>query len=278
MRRFGTHAVAVAAIAALGAVAHGQTVYQFDAPANTDLSQIGINYQYLGDDVTLPGEYLLNTVTMRFGLPDPEATPNGDGSYRTPWTTESSSAYTPTIQMDIFEIDPSSRLPTTETSLGTAVVDNVTFQPVHIDESPEGSGDFDYGPFYASSELKDVTFDFTGDVIELPDNFAFVYRVTSATAADGDATNESNWFGAIGSTDAVDPSVGSGEYGILGRYNGASGPIFNGQPPENQESGAPVFTDDMNFLATVDATPVPEPTSLALLGLGALALVRRRRA
>ena len=112
----------------------GTIVYDLAGSDNLFIDQqTGNNMYYYGDDVTLaPGTPRhLDTVTMTFTL----------------YTNDGTGSYTPNLSLDIFAIDPTSRLPIGG-SLGTAIVNNVSFP----------GGNFDADTFLT---LRQVPFDFS---------------------------------------------------------------------------------------------------------------------
>lgn len=260
----GRLALTAGALAVAGGVTNGATIYNYAGTANRARGQVGFNAAYYGDDVTAPapagGDYRLDTVTMRFGL-----LAYADGRYQ----SETVSAFTPSIQLDIFAIDPSTRIPTGD-RLATTTVSDRTFQPAVVNS---------FGEFFTNPNLQNVTFDFTSQNVLLPDDFAFVYRVPTGTAADGVITDEMNLFNSIASTSgSAGATVGSTQTGHLVAYpNNPSnfGWAFNGSPPENDPSGQGI----RDFIGTVEATfvPIPEPAALGLVSLAGLALTRRSR-
>jgi hypothetical protein len=197
---------------------------------------------YYGDDVTLAAGSArqLDTVTLTFGL----------------YTNSGGGSYTPNLQVSIFAIDPTTRLPT-GTSIGNASVNNVIFT---------GGNSDPLTPF----TFQQVTFDFTGQNVILPDDFAFVYRDNNPDANDTPGVG----FSVLGA-DPSSASVGSTIDGFLQSYpNGGSSTGF--------QFGANGFdTATGNLLATITADAVvPEPSSfvMALTGMmGGLGYAWRRR-
>ena len=89
-----------------------------------------------------------------------------------------------------------------------------------------------------------------------------------ATLANPSSPNGAGTFLVANYTFAVDPTTPLGTYTIS---------TFS-QPGTGYQAGPPLFTDmPFNQHATFNVTVVPEPSAVALLGLGAIGLLRRRR-
>ena len=183
------------------------------------------------------------------------------------YTNDGTGSYTPNLSLDIFAIDPTSRLPIGG-SLGTAIVNNVSFP----------GGNFDADTFLT---LEQVTFDFSSQNVILPDNFAFAYHDTVDLSVDPQAQG----FSVVGSTDPNAVTVGSTVFGFLDAYpNDATDHTFQFGPNGEIEilEGPGSDTSVGNLLATIDAdAAAPEPASLTMLGIGAVSLAgygwRRRK-
>src|SRR5688572_2959066 len=207
MIRFGKLALAAAAVAASASPALAVPAYQFNDVGNRARSQFGFNYAYIGDDATriaaAPGTaYQLNTISARFALVDYGSTADPSRVDTTanpfnPYDSEGITAYTPNLELVVFEIDPTTRLPINNTPLGTATINNVTFQPANVQfDEPN----FD-PQLYTDPDVQTLTFDFTGQNVILPEHFGFAYRDLQGTSADGNVTDERNFFGAIFTTE-----------------------------------------------------------------------------
>jgi hypothetical protein len=280
-------ATALAAIGGVAQDAHAVPAYQFNDVGNRARSQFGFAYAYIGDDATriaaAPGTaYRLDTIAARFALVDYGSTADPSRVDSTanpfnPYDSEGITAYTPNLQLVVFEIDPTTRLPVSNTPLGTATVNNQTFQPANVQfDEPN----FD-PQLYTDADVQTVTFDFTGQNIILPEHFGFAYRDLQGTSADGNVTDERNFFGSIFTTEQnSDPvAVGSTEYGTLVSYQPQEFNDFAfGDPAAPFNQPGVDWPANSNWPAVVNATLVPEPTGLGLLALGGLALLRRRKA
>ena len=270
--RFGKTALALAAVTGLSTLAQADTVYNLTGSQDYLHTQRGFNYNYLGDDVTIAAApfgfgYELDTVTATFGTSRIE---DGNGGYK--YNSGAANNYTPNLEMSVFAIDPVTRLPVGP-AIATATRNDVLFVPQDV------PGDFDVPT--ATSQA--VTFTFAPGTI-LPTDFAFAYRDLGGVAADGDNTDELNFFGIIGTFANAPASTGSTVYGSLLHGNGTPpGWVFDGQPATSDQNIPNGFnwSSDNNALGSVTATlvtvPVPEPASLGLLALGGVAMLKRRR-
>ena len=103
-----------------------------------------------------------------------------------------------------------------------------------------------------------LRFDFTdADAVQLDPGTLYQFQVTDGVYS-GPGTNPNNIFGLRVATD--DPYAGGFFY------------------TSNDDSGNPLDQIGRDLIMYVEGTPVPEPTSLAGLGLLGLAALRRRRA
>jgi hypothetical protein len=236
LRTFIRATFAAAALVLSIGTASAATVYNLppgQPGTNFFVQQTGNNVYYYGDDVTLSGggSQLLNSVTLTYVL----------------YSTTANDTYTPSLTLDIFAIDPVTRLPVGG-PIGTATENTATFQ---------GSD--------GSTNRQAVTFDFTGQGVILPTDFAFAYH---DNLADG-VTNEAQGFSVLGSLSSL-PTVGSTVDGFLDASPNDPNHTFHFGP-------AGFGTDTGNLWATVDATSVPEPAAVIMLGTGVLSLIGYRR-
>lgn len=110
-----------------------------------------------------------------------------------------------------------------------------------------------------------TTFNFTGtdEVTLAPGRYAFDVKIN------GDATSSFSWIRSNQS-----------EYTGGNIYQGAIEGGFNGTPPANgrgQRNAVGGSPQRDGLFAMYAVAPIPEPTSLAAIGLGAMTLVARRR-
>src|SRR4051794_15481024 len=109
--RLGLAIAGLTLMAGMAERSEAAVVYQLQG-GNDIVQQAGNAQYYYGDDVTLPagGPLRLDAVTLAYAL----------------FTNEGTGSYIPNLSLDIFAINPSTRLPQ-GSALGTATRNDVTF-------------------------------------------------------------------------------------------------------------------------------------------------------
>jgi hypothetical protein len=157
--------------------------------------------------------------------------------------------YTPDVTLDLYPtaVDAASGIG----RFGTAEVNNVTF-------TNDGVVDPAFGYNYEDEQF--LTFDFTSQNIVLPTSFAFAYHDAAPLDSNGSPDGANGL--SVGLTNAL-ASVGISDQNYFYVY------------PNSPLPGLLEPQGGYNIEAQVNV--VPEPASFSLLGIGALALLRRRR-
>ncbi|MBS1721287.1 MAG: PEP-CTERM sorting domain-containing protein [Armatimonadetes bacterium] len=94
---------------------------------------------------------------------------------------------------------------------------------------------------------------------------------TNTVEASVDGTN---WFGAVATTVPTSFALATANFSSVPQVNGFS--TFYVRATLTAGTGGTFRVD--NFQINGDVAPVPEPTSLAAIGIGAVALIRRKKA
>jgi len=202
--------------------------------------QTGNNFYYIGDTATIaPTSQPLTTILIPFG------TASAGGAAFT---------YTPDITLDLY---PNATDAVTQTDrFGSAEVNNVTF-------TNDGVVDPSIG--YNFEDEQFITFDFTSQNIVLPTTFAFAYHDTAPLDSNG-SVDGANGFSVGLNTEPASPGI-SDQNAFTTYPNTASDPA--------DETLNLTWDAGLNVEAQINV--VPEPASFSLLGISALALLRRRR-
>ena len=199
--------------------------------------QTGNNFYYLGDGATIaPTSEPLTTIEIPFGT----SALAGQGPF----------TYTPDLVLGLY---PNANDALTQTALiGSAEVNNVIF-------ANDGVVDPSVGYNYEDEQV--VTFDFTSQAIILPTTFVFAYHDNASLDSNGDVYGANGL--SVGLT-ALPATVGTSDQATFDTYP-------NSSPSETLD-----YTWDAGLNIEAQINTVPEPASFSLLGIGALALLRRR--
>jgi hypothetical protein len=247
MKNAGRFALAAGALA-MSQAAFGEVVYEVPGPpAGSSLGFTQQNgnaaYEY-GEAATLltATPQKLDRIGVDFGFFSYEA-----------------ASHTPFLQLDVYQTDALGNVQDSNP------LDTLAYTPIAqaFNNTTVFSGsNYNAGGFTRSTEQR-VFFDFTAQNLTLPTHYAFAYRDNNP------AGNVNPGFGFsvfLSGDNSIDPD-GTGKGFIQATPNDPSGATVTFGAPQ---SGG-------HIEGIVETTPVPEPVSLGLLGLGAGALFARRR-
>lgn len=252
MNRIASTVGLVFGAAVASQAAYGTVVYQVNdataIPANSRFRQAaGNNFYTQGDDANIGANagMGLDTVKLKFAV----------FTYDTGFGT---GTYAPSLKLEIYAIDSGTKLPIGAAPLATALQNNYGTQVLTGSNSPAG----DFSEIFSDGSFQEFTFDFTSQNFVLPTEFALVPH------DDTGGPGISAGLAVLAST--VGPVIGT-----------TNGDLFYSTP---NDPNTDVFTAEGSLalgrylVATIDASPIPEPASMALLGAGSLLMLRRRSA